>query len=244
MFIAKVTPSSSSRCARIREFRTGTPPSSRVCHRNVGGILAADGHGAAAIVHAPGVHRVGPEGRTVKGEDKKITFDVKGFFQSNVGMLEKTIEIIKKDFGGQHLLDMYAGVGTFSTFLSDNFTKTTLVEHNRDAISLAEINLHGKNHESYGVSGEKWVNEYADKIKTEFDGVVIDPPRSGMEKSVLKWLCSSNIPSIRSVSCDPITHARDIKELVKNGYNLKEIYLLDYYPQTTHIESLVILEKD
>ena len=65
-----------------------------------------------------------------------------------------------------------------------------------------------------------------------------------MEKSVLKWLCSSNIPSIRSVSCDPITHARDIKELVKNGYNLKELYLLDYYPQTTHIESLVILEKD
>ena len=176
--------------------------------------------------------------------DKKITFDVKGFFQSNVAMLEKTIEIIKKDFGGQHLLDMYAGVGTFSTFLSENFTKTTLVEHNRDAISLAEINLHGKNHESYGVSGEKWVNEYADKIKTEFDGVVIDPPRSGMEKSVLKWLCLSNIPSIRSVSCDPITHARDIKELVKNGYNLKEIYLLDYYPQTTHIESLVVLEKD
>ena len=174
---------------------------------------------------------------------QKITFDVKGFFQSNVTMLEKTIEIIKKDFGGQHLLDMYAGVGTFSTFLSDNFTKTTLVEHNRDAISLAEINLHGTNHESYGVSGEKWVNEYADKIKTEFDGVVIDPPRNGMEKSVLKWLCSSNIPSIRSVSCDPITHARDIKELVKNGYLLKELYLLDYYPQTTHIESLAILEK-
>ena len=118
------------------------------------------------------------------------------------------------------------------------------MEHNRDAISLAEINLHGKNHESYGVSGEKWVNEYSDKIKTEFDGVVIDPPRSGMEKSVLKWLCSSNIPSIRSVSCDPITHARDIKELVKNGYNLKEIYLLDYYPQTSHIESLAVLEKD
>ena len=54
--------------------------------------------------------------------DKKIMFDVKGFFQSNVAMLEKTIEIIKKDFGGQHLLDMYAGVGTFSTFLSSPLT--------------------------------------------------------------------------------------------------------------------------
>ena len=159
-------------------------------------------------------------------------------------MLEKTVEIIKHDFGGENLLDMYAGVGTFSTFLTDNFSKVTLVEHNRDAIALAELNLQGKNHESYGVSGEKWVNEYANKIKTEFDGVIIDPPRSGMEKSVLNWLCSSNIPSIRSLSCDPVTHARDLKELVKFGYKIKDIYLLDYYPQTCHIESLVILEKD
>ena len=181
---------------------------------------------------------------TIDVLDKKITFDVKGFFQSNVSMLEKTVEIIKHDFGGENLLDMYAGVGTFSTFLTDNFSKVTLVEHNRDAIALAELNLQGKNHESYGVSGEKWVNEYADKIKTEFDGVIIDPPRSGMEKSVLNWLCNSNIPSIRSLSCDPVTHARDLKELVKFGYKIKDIYLLDYYPQTCHIESLVILEKD
>ena len=181
---------------------------------------------------------------TIDVLDKKITFDVKGFFQSNVSMLEKTVEIIKHDFGGENLLDMYAGVGTFSTFLTDNFSKVTLVEHNRDAIALAELNLQGKNHESYGISGEKWVNEYADKIKTEFDGVIIDPPRSGMEKSVLNWLCNSNIPSIRSLSCDPVTHARDLKELVKFGYKIKDIYLLDYYPQTCHIESLVILEKD
>ena len=181
---------------------------------------------------------------TIDVLDKKITFDVKGFFQSNVSMLEKTVEIIKHDFGGENLLDMYAGVGTFSTFLTDNFSKVTLVEHNRDAIALAELNLQGKNHESYGVSGEKWVNEYANKIKTEFDGVIIDPPRSGIEKSVLNWLCNSNIPSIRSLSCDPVTHARDLKELVKFGYKIKDIYLLDYYPQTCHIESLVILEKD
>lgn len=176
--------------------------------------------------------------------DREITFDVKGFFQSNVKMLEKTIEILKKDFGGENLLDMYAGVGTFSTFLLDNFNKSVLVEHNRDAISLAEINLQGKKHESYGISGDKWAKEYASKIKTKFDGVVIDPPRSGIEKSVLDWLCNSNIPSIRSLSCDSITHSRDLKILVNCGYKIKEIYLLDFYPQTHHIESLAILEKD
>lgn len=175
--------------------------------------------------------------------DKQITFDVKGFFQSNVEMLKKTIEILKKDFGGETLLDMYAGVGTFSTFLLDNFTKSILVEHNRDAISLAELNLQGKKHESYGVSGDKWVKEYASNIKNTFDGVIIDPPRSGIEKSVLNWLCNSNIPSIRSLSCNPVTHVRDLRELTKVGYTIKEIYLLDYYPQTCHIESLVVLEK-
>ena len=61
--------------------------------------------------------------------DKKITFDVKGFFQSNVSMLEKTVEIVKKDFGGENLLDMYAGVGTFSTFLADNFSKVKICYH-------------------------------------------------------------------------------------------------------------------
>ncbi len=176
--------------------------------------------------------------------DKQITFDVRGFFQSNVKMLEKTIELVKKDFGGEFLLDMYAGVGTFSAFLLDNFSKSILVEHNRDAISLAEINLQGKLHESYGVTGEKWVKEYASSLKFKFDGVIIDPPRSGMEKSVLNWLCNSKIPSIRSLSCDPVTHIRDVKELVKSGYELKDLYLLDYYPQTCHIESLAILEKE
>ena len=152
--------------------------------------------------------------------DKKITFDVKGFFQSNVAMLEKTIEIIKKDFGGQYLLDMYAGVGTFSTFLSDNFTKTILVEHNRDAISLAEINLHGTNHESYGVSGEKWVNEYSDKIKTEFDGVVGSGQRL-MDKCEFCKYCKENAKTLSepewyafvtnvSLSCDGADFVHEI----------------------------------
>ena len=65
-----------------------------------------------------------------------------------------------------------------------------------------------------------------------------------MEKEVCKWLCKSKIPQIRSVSCDPATHARDLTFLLKAGYELKELYLLDFYPNTSHIESLAILERD
>lgn len=173
-------------------------------------------------------------------KDKTVYFDVKGFFQSNVKMLEKTIDILKKDFYGENLLDMYSGVGTFSLFLSEQFKNICLVEHNRDAITIGEINLAKTSHESYGISGEKWIEQASNK---HFDAVVIDPPRSGIERSVLTWLGQSDIPQIRSVSCDPVTHARDISYLQNHGYSIKQLYLLDYYPQTSHIESLAILEK-
>ena len=176
---------------------------------------------------------------------RKIAFDVQGFFQSNLEVLEKTISALTRNMGGKNLLDMYSGCGTFSVFLSDLFEKTVLVEHNRDAIVFAEENLAGKNHESYGISGEKWVQQNASLVTSAngtFDAVVIDPPRAGMEKSVSQWLCRSKIPQIRSVSCNPSTHARDARFLVKSGYTLSRLYLLDFYPHTAHIESLADFE--
>ncbi|MCR5289842.1 MAG: TRAM domain-containing protein [Treponema sp.] len=172
---------------------------------------------------------------------KPIQFDVQGFFQSNISVLEKTIAVVCDGLSGKNVLDMYAGAGTFSVFLADLFEKVTLVEHNRDALVFAEINLAGKKHESYGLSGAKWIKENADAIlqkQGNFDAVVIDPPRSGMEKEVNIWLCKTKPHIIKSVSCDPATHARDAAALIKAGYKLDSLYLLDFYPQTSHIESL------
>ena len=172
---------------------------------------------------------------------KKIAFDVQGFFQSNLDVLEKSCQEAMRNMGGRNVLDMYAGCGTFSVFLSDLFDKVCLVEHNRDALVFGEQNLLGKKHESFGMSGEKWVNFSAQPYinsNGEFDAVLIDPPRSGMEKSVCQWLCSSKIPQIRSVSCNPSTHARDAAFLIKAGYKIDRLFLLDFYPNTAHIESL------
>lgn len=180
---------------------------------------------------------------------KKIIFDVQGFFQSNLEVLEKTIPLILDEVDGKNcknLLDMYAGCGTFSKFLADKFEKICLVEHNRSALVYAEQNLAGIKHESFGLSGEVWTKYHAEnyiKQNGNFDAVIIDPPRSGMEKSVCQWLCKSGIPKIISLSCDIATHARDAKFLIKNGYNLKKLYLLDFYPQTGHIESLAVFER-
>lgn len=176
---------------------------------------------------------------------KKIEFNVKGFFQSNIDVLEKTIGEITKNTGGENALDMYCGSGTFSVFLSDFFKNVYMVEHNRDAVVYAEKNMAGRKHETYGVSGSNWVSQNAADILSKigkFDAVVIDPPRSGMEKEVRRWLCEHKTPQIRSVSCDPVTHARDAKFLIDSGYMMTDLYLLDFYPQTSHIESLAFFE--
>lgn len=183
---------------------------------------------------------------TVSLLGKQISFDVQGFFQSNMEVLEKTITTVTGGISGTNALDLYSGAGTFSLFLADSFNNVTLVEHNRDALVFAEQNLAGKKHESFGVSGEKWVQEHAAATIARngpFDAAVIDPPRNGMEKAVCQWLCTSEIPHLRSVSCDSATHARDAKFLIRAGYRLEKLYLLDFYPQTSHIESLALFEK-
>ena len=175
---------------------------------------------------------------TVNVAGKVIQFDVHGFFQSNLGMLETTVRKITENLGGFRVADIYAGVGTFSVFLADLFKEVYLVEHNREAIVLAERNLANAKakHESYGISGAKWPEMQAASL--DFDAVVIDPPRSGMEKAVRNWITAKKVPVVRALSCDPVTFARDAADLCRNGYTFESLEILDFYPQTSHIETI------
>ncbi len=172
--------------------------------------------------------------------EKKITFDARGFFQSNIAMLEKTIPLIVDGLKGTNLLDMYCGVGTLSLFACKNFEHVSLVEHNKKALQFAHTNFMNANHSNFrtfAMTGENWV---AKAKKYSYDAVIIDPPRSGIEKPLLHWLCKQKIPTIRYLSCDPATLTRDTKALLEAGYTLDKFYLLDYYPHTHHMECLAI----
>ncbi len=182
---------------------------------------------------------------TIMLKGKKLTFDVRGFFQSNIAVLENIIDIVTGTQHGNNVLDMYSGCGTFSVFLADLYNKVYMVEHNRDAMVFAEQNMAGTLHEGFGVSGKNWIKYNAPGILSSignFDQVIIDPPRSGMEKEVCNWLCMQKIPYINSVSCNPSTHARDAAKLIKSGYTLTKLYLADFYPQTSNIESIACFE--
>ena len=98
-------------------------------------------------------------------------------------------------------------------------------------------------HESFGLSGEKFVSLYKqNKAPTEFDTVIIDPPRSGLDKKTRDYLKRINSKYIIYISCDMISLKRDLEEL-KEIYNINEINLIDMFKRTDHCESIVILER-
>ena len=178
---------------------------------------------------------------TVMLNGRNISFDVRGFFQSNLFVFEKVLDILTQSLPhAENVLDMYAGCGAISCFLGQNFKNVTLVEHNRDALVFAEQNMAGISHTSYGLSGANWVKTCAQTCSA-FDAAVVDPPRSGMEKEVLDYFCKSRIPFIAYLSCNPSTQSRDCTKLLQAGYTIQSSYLLDFYPNTSHIESLVLL---
>ncbi|MDD5929077.1 MAG: RsmD family RNA methyltransferase [Spirochaetales bacterium] len=180
---------------------------------------------------------------TLRLGDKDLSFDARGFFQSNLNVFEKVINLIIENLhSGETVLDMYSGCGSISVFLAKKFNKVLLVEHNRDALVYAEKNMSGINHVSYGLSGKNWV-ENCSNSEGKIDACVVDPPRLGMEKEVLNYLCKAKIKQIAYLSCNPATQARDCKKLLENGYIIKKTYLCDFYPNTSHIESLLILEQ-
>lgn len=185
---------------------------------------------------------------------KKIRFSPKAFFQSNLKMTERLIPLIFDDGNGGagrgRFLDFCSGVGTFSCFAADYAEEIHLLDINKLSLlsakenveralktagRKAEIFLHKAHIGNWGKFKESHLH---------FDSVIADPPRSGLDKNSLNWFCSAHPPKFFYVSCDPVTFARDARILLNSGYKLEKHYLLDFYPQTHHIETLGIFKYE
>jgi 23S rRNA (uracil1939-C5)-methyltransferase len=169
---------------------------------------------------------------------KSIGFDVRGFFQSNVPMLERMITAVSSGISGERLLDFYSGVGTFSLFAGDAFRESVLVEHNREALAKAAENLAGASCKPVfcATNDERWPTIRESRL--HFDAAIVDPPRQGLSPKALDWFVKSKIGELRYVSCDPATFARDAAKLLSAGFRFRKAVLFDFYPQTHHIETL------
>jgi 23S rRNA (uracil1939-C5)-methyltransferase len=175
----------------------------------------------------------------VRVVDRDIVFPLRGFFQSNLEMTQRLIPYMLEGLppGGGTVLDLYSGVGLFGAFLKDRFDHVVCVEFNRHAIKVARRNV-GEKGAFVAEALENVVvgkDNPFDRIPTR--AAVIDPPREGLDKAVRKWLVDKPVPHLVYVSCNPVTLARDLKELLAGPYELEDMRLFDFYPQTSHIEA-------
>jgi 23S rRNA (uracil1939-C5)-methyltransferase len=164
------------------------------------------------------------------------------FFQVNRFLIEEMVQTVTGGVEGGLALDLYAGVGLFSVPLGSRFEQVVAVEADPAAARDLEENL-----KTAGVAGQAVnadVETFLADWKQSPDLVILDPPRAGVEASVLQSIAQLKPRQITYISCDPATLARDLKELRGAAYQIASIDLFDVFPQTFHIETLVQLTPE
>jgi len=140
------------------------------------------------------------------------------------------------DRKGESALDLYAGVGLFARTLADRFRKVTAVEAGYSAFRDLEHNLAGRVETRHSTTEEFLVG-----LRATPDFILADPPRAGLDKGVVRELARIAAPQLTIISCDPATLARDLRGLLDARYRIDQVTLIDLFPQTFHIETVVEL---
>jgi 23S rRNA (uracil1939-C5)-methyltransferase len=162
----------------------------------------------------------------------------RSFFQVNRFLIEGLVEKALDGAGGDRALDLYAGVGLFALPLAQRFESVTAVESGSSAARDLEVNAERAG-VRVGVEMAR-VEDYLAKVEKAPDFILADPPRAGLGKTVITHLNRIGAPGVTIVSCDPATLARDLAGL---NYRIAEMTLVDLFPQTFHLETIVRLEK-
>lgn len=176
------------------------------------------------------------------GEYKfKISPD--SFFQVNTkqakNLYDKVLEYLKPTINDK-ILDLYCGTGTIGIYISKYVKDVIGIEINEYAVKDANINKEINNVDNINFKCLD-ASDIAN-IKDKFDKIIVDPPRSGLDKKTIQYLINSNAKRIVYVSCDPVTLARDL-ELLKDYYDTLEITPVDMFSRTYHVENVCILER-
>ena len=139
------------------------------------------------------------------------------------------------------MFDLHAGVGYLAAAARKAAARPlTLVEHNRAAAEAARRNLPGAVVHA-GRTAESWA-ESTDELPDDAC-VLLDPPRSGCDSALLRFLANRRPRKIVMLSCDPATWARDVSFLGGHGFPLGLVELIDLFPHTHHVEVLSVLER-
>lgn len=179
----------------------------------------------------------------------KFRISPKAFYQINPAGTEilynKALEFA--DFNGnEDIIDAYCGTGTIGIMASRYVKSVIGVEINKDAVSDAKENakLNGiENIKFFTADAGKFMTELAANGK-KIDAVIMDPARIGSDIPFLSSLVRLAPKKVIYISCNPETLARDLTYLSKNGYKIRRIQPVDMFPNTDHVECVVMMSRN
>ena len=169
-------------------------------------------------------------------------FQVSGnsFFQVNRYLLPKLADLVLGDAHGSTAWDLYSGVGLFSLALARRFERVVAIESGRTAIQDLKVNAARGGVELQAI--ERHTDAFLRDANAAPDFVVADPPREGLGKAAVARLLELSPETLVIVACDPATLARDMKALLAI-YDVDRMTLVDLFPQTFHLETIVRLRR-
>lgn len=170
----------------------------------------------------------------------KYTLSPPSFIQANWKLNQSVVEIVRDTvlpMNPGKILDLYAGAGNFSIPLAGK-AEVTAVEGNPYAIEDGRRNLEINN-----ITNCTFIRSTAERFQPEehYDIVILDPPRPGLSHKVMIKVLDMLPEQIIYLSCNPATFSRDLKKLSAK-YNIESVRMIDFFPQTFHIEALAFLK--
>ena len=174
-----------------------------------------------------------------------LGFDIspKSFFQVNPETASNLYKYALKRVNDQNItVDLYSGTGTIAMALAEKSRRVIAIESNKSAVANAKSNLDLNDIDNVEFKLGK-VEDLIDELKEfNIDTLVLDPPRSGSDKKTLKSLLKIKPKSIVYISCNPVTLARDYN-VIRSMYDILEVKAFDMFPNTHHVETVMILER-
>lgn len=181
-------------------------------------------------------------------EGLKFKINAKSFYQTNSEQAYELYKITRNfaDLKGDELVyDLYTGTGTIAQFVSKKAKKVVGIESVPEAILDAKANAVRNNIENVDFFVGDMKNVFNEQFITQNgvpDVIITDPPRDGMHKDVVQQILNIAPKKVVYVSCNSATQARDL-ELMKEMYTITKVQPVDMFPQTHHVENVVLLEK-
>ncbi len=176
---------------------------------------------------------------TAAGFDYRV--DHGAFFQVNRWLVDALVDRVTAGRSGVLAWDLFAGVGLFARKLTASFARVAAVESAPSATSALAENLRGTSGSAVRATTLDFLRRTRNSDRPDL--IVVDPPRTGLGAEITTLLAAIAAPALVYVSCDPATLARDLRALISTGYSIESVTLADLFPQTFHLETVVLLRQ-